>query len=402
MNRSIPFLTVALLAGAMLLTACDGATSFKQDAGLPEAPPEAAESISGETALVRLSSDLQVFELVGPLESLAEDTWSVAGVTFQTGEATEFKGTFAPGDTVKVEIALQADGQLVARQVEPAIAAGSIDGLGELEFIGILDSAGTTEWVVNGMTLQIGPGTELQGAMQPGVPVKVHAVIGAGGALLAREIEPAEEPEEDESEAVGEFEFVGAVEAIGDGTWTVGGRTLTILPGTELKGPIAVGDVVKVHAVPQADGSLAAREIEVAGADDLDDDSQDDSNSEAGEDFKFFGVVEAIGDGEWTIGGLTFQITGSTEFDSHILVGDMVEVELIRNPDGSLTAKEIEEDNDGPSLDDDDDSGEDHGGSDDEDDAEDDQSGSDGSDDSNDSNDNEDDNSGPGGGSDDD
>lgn len=63
----------------------------------------------------------------------------------------------------------------------------------------------------------------------------------------------------------GEFEFYGKIEAITETTWTVAGQTLTILPGTELKGLFEVGDFVKVHAYPFQDG-LAAREIEFAGA----------------------------------------------------------------------------------------------------------------------------------------
>ena len=396
MRHSTPFLTVALLAAGMLLAACDG--TVPPEISLSKTPAEQGSTASDDSTLVRLSDDLQVFELVGPAESIGPGTWTVAGVTFVIGEGTELKGQAALGDLVKVEIALQPDGQLFAREIQPAIYAGSLEGVGELEFVGVLQAAGDAEWTINGMTVQIGPGTELKAGMQPGDRVKVHALIGEGGALAAREIEPAEDDAEDVAEAVGEFEFVGIVESIGPESWTVGGRTLAIAPGTEVKGQIAIGTPVKVHAVPQPDGSLLAREIELAGTDDLGDDSQSGSSSEVGEDFKFYGVVEAIGADTWTIGGLTFTVTGATEFDSHILVGDMVKVELVRNADGSLTAKEIEEDNDGMSFDDDDPSDDSSGsGSDDDDDSDDDNSGS-GSDDDDDQ---DDDNSGSGGSDDD-
>lgn len=393
-----PLVTVALLAAGLLLAACDGTAPVGQETGLAKPPAEQEAPASDNSTLVRLSDDLQVFELVGSAESIGPEAWTVAGVTFFVGEGTELKAQASLGDLVKVEIALQPNGQLFAREIQPAIYAGSMEGMGELEFVGVLQAAGDTEWTINGMSVQIGPGTELKAGMQPGDLVKVHALIGEGGALTAREIEPAEDEAEDKTESVGEFEFVGTVESIGPESWSVGGRTLAIAPGTEIKGQIAVGSPVKIHAVPQPDGTLLAREIEPAGTDDLGDDSQDDLSSEDGEDFKFYGIVEAIGADTWTIGGLTFTVTGATEFDSHILVGDMVKVELVRSADGSLTAKEIEEDNDDMSFDDDDQYDDNSGsGSDDDADSDDDNSGSDSDDDD----DQDDDNSGSSGSDDD-
>jgi len=354
-----PILTVALVSAGLLLAACDGTAPVGQETGLAKAPVEQVASNSDDSTLVRLSGDLQIFELVGPAESIGPEAWTVAGVTFVVGEGTELKGQAGLGDLVKVEIALQADGQLFAREIQPAVLAGSLDSLGEMEFVGALQATGDSEWTVNGITLQIGQGTELKAGLQPGDLVKVHALIGEGGVLTAREIEPAEDSVEDSLEPVGEFEFVGTVEAMGADSWSVGGRTLAIAPGAEIKGQIADGSPVKVHAVPQPDGSLLVREIELAGTEDLRDDSLGDPSTEAGEDFKYFGIVESIGSGTWTISGLTFSVTDATDVDSHIIVGDMVKVELVRNADGSLTAKEIEEDNDGLSVDDDDSSGSD-------------------------------------------
>ncbi len=81
----------------------------------------------------------------------------------------------------------------------------------------------------------------------------------------------------------GEFEFYGKIEAITETTWTVAGQTLTILPGTELKGLFEVGDFVKVHAYPFQDG-LAAREIEFAGAVATETPAADDNSNESIDD----------------------------------------------------------------------------------------------------------------------
>jgi hypothetical protein len=46
--------------------------------------------------------------------------------------------------------------------------------------------------------------------------------------------------------------------------------------------------------------------------------------------------------GSWTVGGLTFLLTPSTEIKDDIAVGDSVKIEALVGADGSLTALEIE------------------------------------------------------------
>ena len=79
-----------------------------------------------------------------------------------------------------------------------------------------------------------------------------------------------------------ELEFTGVVEAMGAGSWQVGGTTIAIGPGTEIKGTISIGDTVKVHATIAADGSLLAREIGHASQDG--DDTGDDDNGNDDDD----------------------------------------------------------------------------------------------------------------------
>lgn len=56
-------------------------------------------------------------------------------------------------------------------------------------------------------------------------------------------------------------EFFGTIQAIEGSTWTISGQVVTFQPGSEIKGSLAVGDLVKVHAFRAADGSLVLREI---------------------------------------------------------------------------------------------------------------------------------------------
>ena len=76
-----------------------------------------------------------------------------------------------------------------------------------------------------------------------------------------------------------EVEFTGVVQAMNGNTWTVDGRTFVVDISTEIKDTIAVGQTVKVHARMAADGSLTAREIELAdlpGIEDANENTDDD------------------------------------------------------------------------------------------------------------------------------
>ena len=108
------------------------------------------------------------------------------------------------------------------------------------------------------------------------IPVFVLAALalGAFGVAFARELTNAEYT----TTATDEVEFTGIVESINGNAWTIGGRTVIVDSATELIGFISVDQQVKVHASMGVDGSLAAREIELAGADAVENtnDNEDD------------------------------------------------------------------------------------------------------------------------------
>ena len=54
---------------------------------------------------------------------------------------------------------------------------------------------------------------------------------------------------------------MGIVEAIGEASWTISGRVVSVDASTEIDAGISVGDTVEVRALEQADGSLKATRI---------------------------------------------------------------------------------------------------------------------------------------------
>jgi Domain of unknown function (DUF5666) len=164
-------------------------------------------------------------------------------------------------------------------------------------------------------------------------------------------------------------------------------------PDTEIETGIVVGDPVKVEAILQPDGSYLAHEIKLG---DEDESNDDDSSGPGDGETDFFGQVTVMNADSWVVGGLTFVITADTEIKDVIALGDFVKVEARVGADGTLTAHEIElEDDDSiggdDDMEDDDDQDDDSSGSDD-----------DGDDDSDDDEDDDHSGSGGSGGSDDD
>jgi hypothetical protein len=69
-----------------------------------------------------------------------------------------------------------------------------------------------------------------------------------------------------------ETELVGTLQAINGDVYTIDGVQVHVTTETEVEDPLHVGDLVKAHVYTAADGSLVAREIELANADDHEND----------------------------------------------------------------------------------------------------------------------------------
>lgn len=153
-----------------------------------------------------------------------------------------------------------------------------------VEFIGTIESFDNGVLVVSGRSVIITAQTEIKFQPQKGLNVKVEGTLQGDGSVLAREIKsvpdglathkpdvtrtsrPEGTPEPRGTQQANEVEFRGTVSAINGNVYVVDG--ITVVATGEIKGTIAVGDTVKVHGVKQADGTVWAREIELAGGDD--------------------------------------------------------------------------------------------------------------------------------------
>lgn len=278
--------------------AADSIELYKIEAISSPDPSSMLEASS--TPEAGLSSDANHAKFVGVVETIAPDAWNISGLTFAITLQTEIKSGIVVGDTVKVEALVNTDGTFTATEIKLDDDSGSgtpTPGLasGELEMTGTVESIAADQWIISGLTFIINPMTEIKDVIIVGEVVKVEAKFGSDGVFTASEIHLAEEmsqssedsstPDDDLEDL--EMEFTGVVEAIGPDSWTIGGKTFTIDPKTEIKDEIIVGDMVKVEANGNLEGTLIAHEIEK-------EESFSSSSSSSGSDSSGSAIIPAI------------------------------------------------------------------------------------------------------------
>lgn len=139
-----------------------------------------------------------------------------------------------------------------------------------------------------------------------------------------------------------QVEFTGVVDSIAADQWVVSGQVLLLTPQTAIDSSISVGNSVKVYATVTADGAVTANKIELPIAGSSPAVAQSTPGAFDDNDDEFTGVVEAINPDSWLVSGQTFAFTAQTEIKDNIVVGDLVKVHFVTNPDGTMTATEIE------------------------------------------------------------
>ena len=319
-NRMLFFGVLAV--AAFLLTACAGA--------LP-AGAEVRVSPDGQGARV---------EFDGVVDSIAADRWVISGQTLLVNAQTSVDEGVEQNSRVRVEAAVTSDRTATALKIElrtqlaaTPVAAGNgvFDDSGD-EFTGVVESISAESWTIGGQVFLVNSATEIKGSLSAGDMAKVHFVKDSDGSMTATEIEPAPKSSSDDSSLSGSRnEFTGKVEAFSGGTWTVNGKVFLVTPQTEIKGPVYLGDVVKIHYQVGPDEALIATEIELAGANQA-------HNSEK----KLTGILEQISSTQATISGVVVMITPQTVLDSGLVIGQKVKAEVITGSDGIMTALEIE------------------------------------------------------------
>lgn len=153
-----------------------------------------------------LSGGSRETEVVGVVEVITPDFWTIEGKVYQITPATEIKGVIEPGMRVKLHAYPGANGALTAREIELAASGVFTDdrsnnpsanraddrrSSGEREIYGIVESISSGAWKIEGQLYLVTAATEIKGLIQPGARVKARLIQNADGALVIREVELA-------------------------------------------------------------------------------------------------------------------------------------------------------------------------------------------------------------------
>ena len=217
--------------------------------------PALAQSTGPQTGSAALAADQGGHELefAGIIAAINGVTWTVGTHDFVVDATTKIEPNAAAavvGAFVKVEAVQQADGTVLAKEIEVGTQKKQV------EFRGLISAFSATQWTVGGKTLVISTTTKIHGTPAIGLMAEVHA-IQDGTTLRATSIE-VKKPRK--------VSLSGKITSINGNTWVVAGRTVTIDASTKIttkKGPAVVGARVLVKGFRQTDGSILATSVVV-------------------------------------------------------------------------------------------------------------------------------------------
>jgi DNA-directed RNA polymerase specialized sigma24 family protein len=268
------------------------------------------------TALtVRIQSDSSTLaRLEGPLEVVQEPIWRVGGRSVKITPDTEVDGPPRLGRTAQVKGHLKTDGSLHAVEID--MLGMNTYGLPAMEFEGPIQTIGEDSWVVGDQTIVIAPLANVRGRPQVGLMARVSGIVQPDGTFVALGIHIGTE----------QAELHGLLEEMGDATWQVAGRSVSITPDTYIHGEPRVGRAVSVKGKLQSDGSLEAIFVQMTGRD------------YRLPELEFEGVIRDINDDSWTVRDQEIILASQTQVVGEPQVGSTVRVKAVLQPDDTVVA----------------------------------------------------------------
>jgi len=122
-------------------------------------------------------------EFKGVIEQIGDDSWVISGKTVLLNEETKIEGTPHVGWLAEVKALRRADGSILAKRI--VVKAPETH---EVEFEGVIESIGESQWRIGGRNVLIDEHTVIEGSPAVGLKAEVRAEERPDGSLLARHI----------------------------------------------------------------------------------------------------------------------------------------------------------------------------------------------------------------------
>lgn len=202
--------------------------------------------------------------------------WVIGAISYTVTAETrivEPQGNFAVGAKVRVKYYTDAQGNRIARMIKTTNENSGAEDPSHFTLFAFVDqmppSGFAGEWILDHIAFVATGETkfvEEHGTLGVGAYVKVEYFIRNGRNVI-HELETQVPP------GAGDDNNVGTIESMGDGliaaganaiNWTIGGKSYTITPATDLndlQSDLAVGSTALVNSYTAADGSLVATQV---------------------------------------------------------------------------------------------------------------------------------------------
>lgn len=208
--------------------------------------------------------------------------WVVAGISYTVTSDTHFvkpHSDFSVGTMVRVKYRIDADGNLIVRQIKTTKGNGGASSHDHATLFGYVDtmpeSGYVGEWMIDGITFYATEKTKFKeedGLFGLGTYVKME-YYSLDGRNVLHEIESQVAPGTGDNSTVGEIETIEEEGDEGAATrsasvnvtvWTIGGRQYVVTAATDLndfQGALEVGQDAYVNSYTSDDGSEVATQI---------------------------------------------------------------------------------------------------------------------------------------------
>jgi len=266
-------------------------------------------------------------EFIGMVDSISDNLWIVSGLEVIITSSTKIESNIQVGQQVEVEGWVDAMGSIYAREIEHETDPHSYSLNGEGEFLGVVTEIQPTYWVINGLRFEVTPTSKIKHNITVGDFVEVEFLRNSAGEYQLLEAELAFD----------DNEFHGVVNEIHPTHWIINNTRFDLLPNSKVENGILVGDFVEVEFARNNAGDYYLLEVEFAFA--LDRQHQHRNRIK---DHEIYGFVDEIHSDYWVVNGTRFELLPNSEIERGIKVDDFVEVEFFLDKDGLYYLLEVE------------------------------------------------------------
>jgi hypothetical protein len=310
-------------------------------------------------------------EVEGVVEAVTTDSLVVAGKRIFIAPDTQVKDAVEPGQWVQVEVVVQSDGTFLARKIEvererrqDGQGRGKAD-TGAIEIEGVIESIAPDHWIVAGHRVRVGLNTRINGQAAEGAFARVEGSRQDNDVIVASRItvtpgQPGpkaddEKRRKEKGEASEQtiVHLTGLITSLRPDQWIVDGQAITITDETKIEGTPALGLRVWVEGRQGPDGSILVLSTKVLGRpqDKAPKEEKKDAPPSGGAPSKekdgregrveIKGTLNELAVNRWVVNGETIILTAKTAISGKPVVGAMVEVEGVRQLDGSILATNV-------------------------------------------------------------